>query len=174
MAAQSPLRVIFLTHYFPPEVGAPQSRLFELAGRLVASGHTVTVVTGFPNYPTGVVPADYRGRRIMEERLDGVRVLRTPVYATPNKGFVRRILNHLSFAFSSLFAAGRAGRADVIFVESPPLFIGLAALAYTRLKRAPFSRNQPSSSAHFATGSRFASPRCWSVTFTGARNGSSS
>ncbi len=141
MAAQSPLRVIFLTHYFPPEVGAPQSRLFELAGRLVASGHTVTVVTGFPNYPTGVVPAEYRGRRFMEERLDGVRVLRTPVYATPNKGFVRRILNHLSFAFSSLFAARRAGPADVIFVESPPLFIGLAALAYTRLKRAPFIFN---------------------------------
>ncbi len=142
MAAQSPLRVIFLTHYFPPEVGAPQSRLFELASRLAASGHTVTVVTGFPNYPTGVVPAEYRGRRFMEERLDGVRVLRTPVYATPNKGFVRRILNHLSFAFSSVFAARRAGRADVIFVESPPLlFIGLAALAYTRLKRAPFIFN---------------------------------
>ncbi len=141
MAAESPLRVIFLTHYFPPEVGAPQSRLFELASRLAAAGHSVTVVTGFPNYPTGVVPAEYRGRRSMEERLDGVRVLRTPVYATPNKGFVRRILNHLSFAFSSLFATRRAGPADVIFVESPPLFIGLAALAYTRLKRAPFIFN---------------------------------
>jgi len=141
MAAESPLRVIFLTHYFPPEVGAPQSRLFELASRLAATGHSVTVVTGFPNYPTGVVPAEYRGRRSMEERLDGVRVLRTPVYATPNKGFVRRILNHLSFAFSSLFATRRAGPADVIFVESPPLFIGLAALAYTRLKRAPFIFN---------------------------------
>jgi glycosyltransferase involved in cell wall biosynthesis len=130
-----------LTHYFPPEVGAPQSRLFELASRLVAAGHGVTVVTGFPNYPTGVVPDGYRGRRSMEERIDAVRILRTPVYATPNKGFVRRILNHLSFAASSLLATRRAGRADVIFVESPPLFIGLAALAYTRLKRAPFIFN---------------------------------
>ena len=111
MAGERSLRVIFLTHYFPPEVGAPQSRLFELASRLVAAGHTVTVVTGFPNYPTGIVPPDYRGRRSMEEQVDGVRVLRTAVYATPNKGFVRRILNHLSFAFSSVTAVRRTGPA---------------------------------------------------------------
>ncbi len=140
-AGRGELRVIFLTHYFAPEVGAPQSRLLELATRLVAAGHSVTVVTGFPNYPTGIVPPAYRGRRSMEEHIDGVRVLRTPVYATPNKGFVRRILNHLSFAVSSVTAVRRAGPADVIFVESPPLFIGLAALAYTRLKRAPFIFN---------------------------------
>jgi glycosyltransferase involved in cell wall biosynthesis len=133
--------VIFLTHYFAPEVGAPQSRLLELASRLVAGGHLVTVVTGFPNYPTGVIPSDYRGRRSMEEHIDGVRVLRTAVYATPNKGFVRRLLNHLSFAISSITAVRRTGPADVIFVESPPLFIGFAALAYTRLKRAPFIFN---------------------------------
>ena len=137
----SSLRVIFLTHYFAPEVGAPQSRLLELATRVVAAGHTVTVVTGFPNYPTGIVPPDYRGRRSMEEAIDGVRVLRTAVYATPNKGFLRRILNHLSFAVSSVTAVRRTGPADVIFVESPPLFIGFAALAYTRLKRTPFIFN---------------------------------
>jgi glycosyltransferase involved in cell wall biosynthesis len=141
MAAERSLRVIFLTHYFAPEVGAPQSRLLELASRLVAAGHTVTVVTGFPNYPTGIVPPDYRGRRSMEEQVDGVRVLRTAVYATPNKGFMRRILNHLSFAVSSITAVRRTGPADVIFVESPPLFIGLAALAYTRFKRVPFIFN---------------------------------
>ena len=141
MAAERPLNVLVLTHYFPPEVGAPQSRLFELARRLVGAGHHVVVVTGFPNYPTGVVPPEYRGRRTMEETMDGIRVLRTPVYATPNKGFVRRILNHLSFAASSLMAVRRTGPVDVIFVESPPLFIGLAALAYRRLKRAPYIFN---------------------------------
>src|SRR5579864_8589927 len=138
---EAPLRVVFLTHYFPPEVGAPQTRLFELARRLGDAGMRVTVVTGFPNYPTGVVATGYRGRRSMEEDLDGVRVLRIWVFATPNRGFVRRILNHLSFALSSLTAIRKAGRTDVIFVESPPLLIGLAALAYTRLKRAPFIFN---------------------------------
>ncbi|HEX2648037.1 MAG TPA: glycosyltransferase, partial [Candidatus Dormibacteraeota bacterium] len=130
-----------MTHYYPPEVGAPQARLSELASLASARGHAVTVVTGFPNYPTGVIPPAYRGRSLMEERLDGVRVLRTWVYAARNRGFARRILNHLSFAVSSLWAARRAGPVDVIFVESPPLLIGLAALAYTRLKRAPFIFN---------------------------------
>jgi lipopolysaccharide/colanic/teichoic acid biosynthesis glycosyltransferase/glycosyltransferase involved in cell wall biosynthesis len=135
------LRIVMLTHYFPPEVGAPQSRLFELASRAAAAGHSVTVVTGFPNYPTGVVPPAYRGRFRMEEKLDGVRVIRTWVYATPNRGFVRRVLNHLSFAASSLLAVRRLGHVDVFFVESPPLFIGLAALAYRHLGRAPYIFN---------------------------------
>ena len=130
-----------LTHYFPPEVGAPQARLYELAHRAGAAGHTVTVVTGVPNYPTGVIPAGYRGRFRMEEEMDGIRVIRTWVYATPNRGFVRRILNHLSFAFSSLTAMRMLGSADVFFVESPPLFTGLAALPYRRLKRAPYIFN---------------------------------
>src|SRR5260370_33785250 len=77
----------------------------------------------------------------MDEMLDGVRVLRTSVYATPNRGFVRRILNHLSFALSSLTAIRKVGPTDVIFVESPRLLIGLAVLAFRRFKRAPFIFN---------------------------------
>jgi colanic acid biosynthesis glycosyl transferase WcaI len=135
------LRVVLITHYFPPEIGAPQARLFELARRAAAAGHRVTVVTGLPNYPTGVIPPEYRDRSRHEEMMDGVRVIRTWVYATPNRGFLRRILNHLSFALSSLTALRRVGPTDVIFVESPPLLTGLAALVYTRVKRAPFVFN---------------------------------
>jgi glycosyltransferase involved in cell wall biosynthesis len=137
----SKLRVMLLTHYFPPEVGAPQTRLFELASRAATVGHDITVVTGFPNYPTGVIPDSYRGHLRMEERMDGIRVIRTWIYATPNKGFVRRLLNHLSFAVSSLLAIRKVGHIDVMFVESPPLFIGFAALAYRLLKRAPYVLN---------------------------------
>ncbi len=136
------VRVLLITHYFPPEVGAPQARLFELARRAAATaGHTITVVTGLPNYPTGVIPSEYRDRSRREERMDGVRVVRTWVYATSNRGFLRRILNHLSFALSSLTALRRVGPTDVIFIESPPLFTGLAVLVYTRVKRAPYIFN---------------------------------
>src|SRR5258708_32126257 len=136
------VRVLLITHYFPPEVGAPQARLFELARRAAATaGHTITVVTGLPNYPTGVIPSEYRDRSRREERMDGVRVVRTWVYATSNRGFLRRILNHLSFALSSLTALRRVGPTDVIFIESPPLFTGLAVLAHTRLKPAPYIFN---------------------------------
>src|SRR2546427_6237367 len=135
------LRVVFLTHYFPPEVGAPQARLFESATRLSEAGYAVTVVTGFPNYPTGVIPPAYAGRGFMEEHIDGVRVLRTWVYAARYRALARRILNHVSFAFSSLRAIREVGPVEVIFVESPPLLIGLAALVYTRIKSAPFVFN---------------------------------
>ena len=140
-ANETGLRVTFLTHYFPPEVGAPQARMYELAKRLTDAGHKVTVVTAFPNYPTGVIAPGYRGRRFMEEHVDGFRVLRNWVYATPNRGFFKRILNHFSFSVSSVLGMRKVGPTDVIFVQSPPLLIGLATLAYSRFKKAPFIFN---------------------------------
>src|SRR5438034_10186743 len=101
MTSERRLRIMFLSHYFPPEVGAPQIRMFELAKRLVDAGETVTVLTAFPNYPTGVVQEGYRGLFAMEERMDGVRVVRRWVYATPNSGFFRRIVNWFSFVVTS-------------------------------------------------------------------------
>jgi glycosyltransferase involved in cell wall biosynthesis len=135
------VRVLLLTHYFPPEVGAPQTRLLELAGALSERGHEVTVVTGFPNYPDGVIQPAYRGRRFQFERLGELRVVRTAVYPAPNRGVGRRLLNHLSFALSSLLGAARAGGADVVIVETPPLFIAASGVAVAGLKRAPLLLN---------------------------------
>src|SRR5947209_840717 len=135
------MRIMFLTHYFPPEIGAPQARMFELAKRLDEIGDEVTVVTAFPNYPTGVIHEGYRDRFAMEERMDGVRVIRRWVFATPNSGFFKRILNWLSFVVTSLTTLRQVGPVDVIFVQSPPLPIGIATLAFSRLKRAPFVFN---------------------------------
>src|SRR5260370_37083595 len=77
----------------------------------------------------------------MQQMLDGGRVLRSSLYASPSRGFVRRIPNPPSFPLSSLTAIRKVGPTDVIFVESPPLLIGLAVLAYRRFKRAPFIFN---------------------------------
>lgn len=138
---ERPLRVTFLTHYFPPEVGPAQTRLHELAKRLIAAGETVTVVTGFPNYPAGEIFPGYRGKRFMEDSVDGIRVLRTWVFATRSRGFTGRLLNYFSFPIFSLLAVRRLGVTDIIYVQSPPLFTGLAALWFSRLKRAPFIFN---------------------------------
>jgi glycosyltransferase involved in cell wall biosynthesis len=135
------LRVTFLTHYFPPEVGPAQTRLHELAKRLIKAGNAVTVVTGFPNYPAGVVFPGYGGKLFMEDGVDGIRVLRTWVFATRARGFLGRLANYLSFPVFSLLALRKLGRTDVIYVQSPPLFTGLAALWFSRLKRAPFIFN---------------------------------
>jgi glycosyltransferase involved in cell wall biosynthesis len=137
----SKLRVTFLTHYFPPEVGPAQTRLHELAKRLIAAGEAVTVVTGFPNYPAGEIFPGYHGKRFMEDSYDGIRVLRTWVFATRSRGFMGRLLNYFSFPIFSLLAVRRLGPTDIIYVQSPPLFTGLAALWFSRLKRAPFIFN---------------------------------
>src|ERR1700694_5891015 len=142
MPATDPdLRVTFLTHYFPPEVGPAQTRLFELAKLLIAAGKSVTVVTGVPSYPAGVIFPGYRRKLFREDRVHGIRVLRTWFCATRGRGFLSRLLNYVSFPVFSLLAVRKLGPTDVIYVQSPPLFTGLAALWFARLKRAPFIFN---------------------------------
>ncbi len=130
------MRLRILTHYFPPEVGAPQMRLSALAHGLARAGHEVTVHTGFPNYPDGVIQPPYRNRPLRIEQVDGVRVMRSWVYPAPNRGFGRRLTNHASLATTALAAAPLGGRADVLLVETPPLLLAGAAIAYARVKRA--------------------------------------
>jgi glycosyltransferase involved in cell wall biosynthesis len=131
------VRILLVTHYFPPETGAPQARLSALAAAWAADGDTVTVLTGMPNHPTGVVPRPYRGAIRCRERRDGYRVLRTWLYATPNEGIARKTLGHLSFMVSSVLLGGRCcGRADAVVVSSPTFFTIGAAWVLARLKRA--------------------------------------
>jgi glycosyltransferase involved in cell wall biosynthesis len=130
------MRLRILTHYYPPEVGAPQVRLAALAHGLARAGAEVTVHTGFPHYPDGEIKPPYRNRPLRVERADGVRVLRSWVYAAPNRGFARRLANHASLAATALAAAPAAGPADVLLVETPPLLLAGAAVAYARAKRA--------------------------------------
>lgn len=130
-------RIAILTHYFAPEVGAPQTRLLALASHLQARGEQVTVHAPPPHYPDGVVAAGYRNRPLTVARTSaGLRVVRSAVYATPNRGTARRLANHLSFAASSLVTARIAGDQDVVIAETPPLFLAGSAVAYARATRA--------------------------------------
>lgn len=135
------MRICFLTHYYPPEVGAPQARISALARELASRGATVTVHTGFPHYPDGVIRPPYSNRPWLVERDGAVRVVRTAVYPAPNRGFARRILNHTSLAASALAGLRLAGPADVVVCESPPLFLAGAAIPYARTKRAALLLN---------------------------------
>ena len=131
------MRIIIVTHYFPPETGAPQARLSGLAAAWAAAGDDVTVLTGMPNHPTGVKPPEYRGAIRRRERRGGYRVLRTWLYATPNEGIARKTIGHLSFMVSSVLLGWRAsGPADVVVVSSPTFFAIGAGWLLARLKRA--------------------------------------
>ena len=85
------MRVIFLTQYFPPEVGAPQNRIHATALALQAKGADVTVLTAMPNYPEMRVHAGYRGRWKMEERMDGLQVIRAWLLVTVKRGVFWRL-----------------------------------------------------------------------------------
>jgi glycosyltransferase involved in cell wall biosynthesis len=131
------VKILIVTHYFPPETGAPQARLSGLAAVWAAGGDEVTVLTGMPNHPTGVIPPPYRGAIRRREGRDGYKVLRTWLYATPNEGVARKTLGHLSFMASSVLLGARAsGPADVVVVSSPTFFSVGAGWLLARLKRA--------------------------------------
>jgi glycosyltransferase involved in cell wall biosynthesis len=133
------MRITFLCQYFPPEMGAPSARTFEHARHWASLGHDVTVITGFPNHPTGVIRPDYRGNFVKREKVEGIDLLRTWVYVAANKGFTKRILNFLSFFFSSLILGSlMTRRPDVVVGTSPQFFCAVAAYLLSRVKRAPF------------------------------------
>jgi glycosyltransferase involved in cell wall biosynthesis len=136
------MRILFLTQYYPPETGAAQNRLSDLARRLTRAGHRVTVLTALPSYPKGEIYDGYRGRLTMREDYEGICVVRTWVYVTKRKSFVQRILNYLSFAvLSPIVGWVIVKNVDVIIVESPPLFLGVSGYLLSRLKRAKFVLN---------------------------------
>lgn len=133
------MRILFLSQYFPPEMGAPAARTHELARRWVAAGAEVTVITAIPNHPNGIIPQAYKEARFFEEQVDGIRVLRTWIYAAANRGFWRRSVNYFSFMVSSLVQGlRRAGAADVVIATSPQFLVGISGWIASRILRVPF------------------------------------
>ncbi|MCO5273623.1 MAG: glycosyltransferase family 4 protein [Flavobacteriales bacterium] len=131
------MRIIFLTQYFPPETGAPQNRLFATAKALQANGAEVTVLTAMPNYPDMRIHATYRGRLHVREVMDGLLVHRAWLFVSTGKGIVARLCNYFSFVFTALVVGlFKLKKADVLLVESPPLFLGITAMLLARLKGA--------------------------------------
>ncbi len=134
------MHILYLSQYFPPEVGATQTRAYEMARGLVQAGHRVTMIAEVPNQPSGIVPPEYRGKWVERSELDGIDVLRVWVKASPVKTFRSRMAFYLTYmADAALVGVLQArGPFDVIYATSPPLFVGAAGLALHRLKRAPF------------------------------------
>jgi colanic acid biosynthesis glycosyl transferase WcaI len=132
------LKIGYLVQQYPPEVGAGPARVSEMAQRWLQAGASVTVFTGMPNRPEGRIHPQYRGRLFMDEELEGVRVLRSWLYASPRHGFARTLLNNASFMLTAaLRASARGGGLDVLIASSPPFFPHLAGRAAAGLRRLP-------------------------------------
>lgn len=132
------MRIRFVTPYFPPEVGAPQTRIYELAVRLTKLGHAVSVLTTFPSYPTGVRPKEWHRKLYWHGTQDGLSIYRFWSYATPNRGFLKRIISHLSFAVCSAVGGLFLPDCDGLVVESPPLFDGFVGVSHSWFRRTPY------------------------------------
>jgi glycosyltransferase involved in cell wall biosynthesis len=104
----------------------------------VERGHQVTVITGVPNHPRGVLFPGYANRWLHEERIDGVRVIRTWMYVTPNERLFRRTLSYVLFGLTAVLASLRLEKPDVVVATSPQFFCGVAGAVVARIKRTPF------------------------------------
>ena len=132
------MHILFLSHYFPPEVNAPASRTFEHCRQWVRDGHRVTVVTCAPNHPRGKVYPGYRNRLYTREEKDGITIIRVWTYVTANEGFLKRTLNYVSYMAAAIVAAPFIQKADIVISTSPQFFNGLAGYVVSRMKRAPW------------------------------------
>ena len=133
---QRKMRVLFLTQWFDPEPGAVRG--LPLAKWFLDRGHEVEVITGIPNYPGGKVYDGYRIRFRQRETMDGVPIIRVPLYPSHDQSALRRVANYLSFALAAAtIGAFSAKRADVCFAVSPPPTLGLPALVLKYFRRIP-------------------------------------
>ncbi|MCC6369684.1 MAG: glycosyltransferase family 4 protein [Bacteroidia bacterium] len=131
------MKLLILTQYFPPEVGAPQNRLFELAVRLHKAGVEVSVLTAMPNYPQMKIHKNYEGLKWHYEEMEGIKVYRSSIYVSQSKSIVARLRNYFSFVVSSAIRGNRhLSEFDFLMCESPPLFLGYSALYLSRKKKA--------------------------------------
>lgn len=132
------MRLLFFTHYFPPEVNAPANRTFEHCREWVRMGHEVHVVTCVPSHPRGVPFSGYRRVWYQRETMEGIIVHRVWTYLAPNLGKFRRALNYFSYIPSALWRALRLGRFDLLIATSPQFFCAVAGWLAAGLKRMPW------------------------------------
>jgi colanic acid biosynthesis glycosyl transferase WcaI len=135
------VKILYVSQYFSPEMGAPAARASELAQHWAQAGHEVSVLTGFPNHPTGVVPAEWRGRLrrlIYHEKIVNVDVFRTWLWPLPNRKAHERMRNYASFCVSAALRGLFIPRPDVIIASSPQLLVGLSGWWIAFSKQVPF------------------------------------
>ena len=132
------MKILFITDNFPPEVNAPATRTYEHVKEWIKKDNVeVTIVTCFPNFPHGRVFKGYKNKLYKKENIDGIEVIRVWSYITANKGFVKRVLDYMSFAVMAFFV-GLFQKFDVIIATSPQFFTTWSAWGLSKVKRKPW------------------------------------
>ena len=135
------MKILYVSQYFPPEMGAPSARAAELAHHWARTGHHVSVLTGFPNHPTGIVPPEWRSRLrhlAYREKVGDIDIFRTWLWPLPNRKAHERVRNYASFCISAALRGLGVPRPDVIIATSPQLLVGLSGLFLSFTRKIPF------------------------------------
>ena len=132
------MRILFLSHYFPPEGNAPASRTYETCKRWAEMGHDVTVVTCFPNVPEGRIFQGYRNRLRKSEIIDGISVIRLWTFISSRNSAIFRFANFLVFLIFAVINVFSYRKQDIVVASSPQLFCGLAGSICSLFIRKPF------------------------------------
>ena len=132
------MHILFLTDNFPPEGNAPATRTYEHAVCWIKAGHKVTIITCAPNFPEGRVFDGYKNSLYQKEDMDGINVIRVKTYITANEGFIKRILDYMSFMVMGFIAGLFQKKPDVIVATSPQFFCACAGWVLSVIRRKPF------------------------------------
>ena len=132
------MHILFLSDNFPPEGNAPATRTYEHAIRWVKMGHKVTVITGAPNFPEGKVFTGYKNSWYSREQVGGIDVVRVKTYITANEGFLKRILDYLSFMVTGFIAGCWQKKPDIVVATSPQFFCACAGWLLSVVRRKKF------------------------------------
>lgn len=122
-------------------MGAPSARVAEVGKHWAEEGHHVTILTGFPNHPTGKIFPEYKEKakkKVYVEKTDGCTIVRTWLLTVPNGTPLERILNYTSFCISAILTGLRLNDFDLVIATTPQLLVGLAGYIISRIKKKPF------------------------------------
>jgi colanic acid biosynthesis glycosyl transferase WcaI len=132
------VKLLFLTDNYYPETNAPATRTSQHAKFWVEQGHEITIITSCPNFPEGKVHTGHKNFWFKSTIEQGVKVIRVKTFISSNQGTVLRILDYLSFMFSSFLFGLFTKKFDAIVGTSPQFFTVVSAWALSKLKRIPF------------------------------------
>lgn len=132
------MKILFITDNFPPEVNAPATRTYEHIKEWIKDESVeATVLTCFPNFPHGKVYNGYKNKLYQREKFHGIYVIRVWSYMSKNEGFIKRVLDYISFAFMA-FIVGLFQKFDLIVATSPQFFTTWAGYGLSKIKRRPW------------------------------------
>lgn len=135
------MRILFISHFFPPEEPPAAFLAFEFAQAIGQAGHHVDILTGFPNWPTGQAHPGYHNNCVTTEKINNLNIIRLPFLASPNGSFLKRVLDFTSFQFLVKKEGKKLERPDLIYVLAPPNEDGMAARSLAKHFKCPYILN---------------------------------